>query len=91
MEFEWDPAKSDRCLRQRGFAFADVLSAFTDPGHLIEADIRFDYGEERYQLYGHVKGRLYVIVFTRRGSAYRIISARKANEREQSHARAAGT
>ena len=90
MEFEWDPAKSDRCLRQRGFAFADVLAAFTDPQNLIELDTRFDYGEERYQLYGSVKGRLYVIVFTRRGSAFRGISARKANAREQRNARAAG-
>ena len=83
MEFEWDPAKSDRCLRQRGFAFADLLPAFSDPGHRVAPDLRFDYGEERYQLYGHVEGRLYVIVFTQRGSAIRIIPARKASSREQ--------
>lgn len=86
MEFEWDPAKSDHCLRQRGFAFADILLAFTDPNHRIVPDLRFDYGEERYQPYGHVEGRLYVIVFTRRGSAFRIISARKASARERRHA-----
>jgi uncharacterized DUF497 family protein len=91
VEFEWDPAKCDRCLRERGFAFADVLPAFADPHHLVEPDLRFDYGEERYQLYGHVRERRYVIVFTRGGPAFRIISARKANAREQRHARAAGT
>jgi len=51
VEFELDPAKSERCLRQRGFSFADVLPAFIDPVHWIEPDLRFDYGGDRYQLF----------------------------------------
>jgi uncharacterized DUF497 family protein len=54
-------------------------------------DLRFDDGEERYQLYGHVEGRHYVIVFTGRGSAFRIISAREANARERRHAGSHGS
>src|SRR5438045_2370699 len=28
---EWDDAKNDRCVRDRGFGFADILPAFLDP------------------------------------------------------------
>jgi len=83
VQFEWDRAKSERCLRERGFAFADMLPAFVDPDHNVELDERFDYGEARFRLFGRVNGRLYVIVFTYRGEACRIISARKANARER--------
>jgi uncharacterized protein len=77
-----DEAKSDRCLRGRGFSFTDILPAFVDPRARIERDRRRDYGEERFRLYGRVVRRLLVIVYTRRGAALRIISARKANARE---------
>ena len=45
-------------------------------------DRRRDYGEDRYRLLGTVDGRAYVVVYTTRGSAIRIISARKANPKE---------
>lgn len=83
MEVEWDDAKSERCLRERGFSFADVVPAFVDPGRHVEVDDRWEYGETRYRLYGHVAGRLFVIVYTRREGAVRIISARKANAGER--------
>ena len=83
IRFEWDDAKNDRCLRDRGFSFADILPAFLDPKRLVERDVRRDYGEERFRLYGRVAGRLFVITYTRRGVARRIISAHKANARER--------
>jgi uncharacterized DUF497 family protein len=83
MEFEWDQAKSERNRRERGFAFADIISAFTDPHRHIEPDDRFDYGEPRFRLYGRVAGRLFVITYTDRAETRRIISARKANDRER--------
>jgi uncharacterized protein len=66
MKFDWDPAKSDRCLQERGFSFADVLPAFMDPGRCIEVDGRRDYGETRFTLYGRVAGRLFVVTYTMR-------------------------
>ena len=83
MLFEWDPAKSERCLRERGFAFVDSVPAFSDPDRHVERDDRFDYGEPRFRLFGRVSGRLYVVVFTYRGAVCRIISARKANAHER--------
>jgi uncharacterized DUF497 family protein len=82
MEFEWDDVKSERCLRERGFDFATVVTAFLDPARIIEDDLRFEYGEPRFRLYGRVEGRLFVIAFTLRSGVHRIISARKANRRE---------
>jgi uncharacterized DUF497 family protein len=81
--FEWDAAKSERCLRQRGFAFADIVPTFADPDRHVELDDRFDYGEPRFRLFGRTNGRLHVVVFTYRGPVCRIISARKANARER--------
>lgn len=82
MKFEWDDAKSEFCFHQRGFDFAYVIKAFFDPDRLVREDNRYVYGEERYQLIGSIEGRLYVIVFTPRHKVTRIISARKANQRE---------
>jgi uncharacterized protein len=83
IRFEWDDAKSERCVRERGFSFADILPAFLDPNSRVERDDRRDYGEERLRLYGRVAGRLFVIAYTRRETAIRIISARRANARER--------
>ncbi len=48
----------------------------------MKRDTRRDYGEERYQIYGRIQGRLYVVVCTLRSDVIRIISARKAREVE---------
>jgi uncharacterized protein len=82
MEFEWDEAKSDDCFAARGFDFAYAIRVFLDPHRMIRQDERKSYGEERYQLFGRIDERLFVIVFTYRSAAIRIISARKANARE---------
>lgn len=82
MNFEWDEGKSDACFRDRGFDFAYAVSAFADPDRIIRQDTRHSYGEDRYQLIGRIEERLFVLVYTPRHDAIRIISARKANSRE---------
>ena len=82
MEFEWDEAKNSACFERRGFDFAYAVRAFLDPHRIVAQDRRRDYGEDRYRLLGTVDGRAYVVVYTVRGSAVRIISARKANGKE---------
>jgi uncharacterized protein len=76
-------SESEQCLRDRGFSFAFVVAAFADPDRRVEIDERWEYGEVRYRLYGRVDGRLFVVVYTKRDRAVRIISARKANARER--------
>ncbi|GAB6060839.1 BrnT family toxin [Desulfonatronum parangueonense] len=77
-----DPDKSDRCYEQRGFDFAYVLRAFLDSRRVVRKYLRWNYGEERYHLLGKIEGRVFFVAFTFRGKAIRIISARKANQRE---------
>lgn len=43
---------------------------------------RWSYGEDRYHLLGAIEHRVFVVVYTIRSSSIRIISARKANQRE---------
>ena len=50
---------------------------------LVLADERRDYGEPRYIAWGELNGLLLSVVFTVRGEALRIISARRANARER--------
>jgi uncharacterized protein len=82
MEFDWDDAKSERCRVERGFSFEAVIPVFNDSGRVIEDDLRYEYGEPRFKLYGRLQGRMFVIAFTIRNGTHRIISARKANKKE---------
>jgi uncharacterized protein len=82
MEIECDPAKRSLVLKNRGLDMLrckDVFSGAT----LTIADDRQDYGEPRFITIGYLDARMVVIVWTPRESAYRIISLRKANDREQ--------
>jgi uncharacterized DUF497 family protein len=76
MEFEWDETKSETCFQERGFDFAYAAQAFFDTNRLIRADQRRGYGEERFQLTGRIWSRVFVVVYTPRANATRIISAR---------------
>jgi uncharacterized DUF497 family protein len=77
----WDEAKRASNLAKHGVDFAD-LGGFAWDEALIEPDGRRDYGETRWVAVGPVGPRLHVIVFTKRAGERRIISARKANNRE---------
>ena len=82
LSFEWDEAKSDMCFEERGFDFAYAARAFFDPDRLIRADTRHSFDEERCRLMGKIEQRLFVVIYTLRHGVIRIISARKANQRE---------
>ncbi len=81
MEFEWDPAKRLANLAKHGLDFEDVADLPWDTMTIVH-DGRRDYGERRSQAYGLWKERLYVVALTVRGDRIRIISFRKANDRE---------
>ena len=55
---------------------------FVDDTLTVEDDRR-DYGEDRFITVGFLDGTMVVLVWTPRDEAYRIISMRKANERER--------
>ena len=78
----FDPAKRLLTLEQRGLDFADAGKVFAG-FHLTIEDDRIDYGETRYFTVGILDERMVVLVWTPREDDQRIISMRKANDREQ--------
>ena len=80
--FEWDPGKRKTNLGKHGIDFARALRIFE--GVVLEReDRRRDYGEPRFLLLGAVDELVVAVVYTPRGTAFRIISARKANRHEK--------
>lgn len=86
MQITFDAAKRDKALVERGLDFADAGAVFAGH-HFTAQDTRQNYGETRFITIGLLRGRMVVLVWTPRGEARRIISMRKANEREQAHYR----
>ena len=81
-DFEWDPVKEARNIRDRDLDF-ETASHIWDASVVEKIDARKDYGEVRILAFGKVNRRLMAVLFTWRGTRRRIISARKANRREQ--------
>ena len=87
MQIEFDPIKRDKTLTERGLDFAEADLVFAGK-HLTREDNREDYDEQRFQTAGSLEGRIVILVWTPRGEARRVISMRKANEREITKIRA---
>jgi len=83
MEFDWNPAKCAKNIAERGIDFPEMVVAFADQARKVVRDTRKDYGEARYNMLAKVEGRVFHVTFTERGKITWIISARKANKREQ--------
>ena len=82
VRISYDPAKRNKTLAERGLDFEDAVHVFA--GTAIDArDDRRDYGEERWQTYGLLNGRLVMLAWTPRQDGRHIISMRKCNEREK--------
>lgn len=82
MRFEWDERKRRANLERHGIDFRDCARAF-DSAMLVTLDDRTDYGEVRVLGIGTLDGEIVALVWTIRGDAIRIISARKANGKER--------
>ena len=85
MDFEWDEKKRQANLVKHGVDFRRVTELF-DGSTVEKVDDgpgRRDYGETRINCLGEIEGRVYAVAYTWRGANRRIISARKANAREQ--------
>ena len=82
MPIEFDAAKRTATLRARGLDMARAGEVFADATLTVEDDRR-DYGEDRFITIGFLDGAMVVLVRTPRDGTYRIISLRKASERER--------
>ena len=77
--YEWDEAKSQECLKRRGFDFS-IIQDFD--WKCVIKDNRRDYGEARFRAFGTIEGEPYSVAFTLRGERIRIISLRRMHEKE---------
>lgn len=82
MVMPFDPGKDELNRVKHGLALEFGLQVIADRKRIEVLDLRRDYGEDRIVCYGAVDGRVYVTVYTLRNDVPRIISVRKANDRE---------
>lgn len=80
MKITWDPAKDRLNVAQHGLSFRDFAGFDSDPA--ICVDDRFDYGEIRYRAFGRIDSQGHCIVFTQADGGIRLISFRRAHEKE---------
>ena len=80
MPYEWDEEKRAETFRERDVDFASIDRFDWDTALTRRSDRG---GEIRWSSYGMVGDDLYHAVWTQRGEATRIISLRKANNRER--------
>ena len=78
-----DPEKERRNIAERGLSL-DLVELLDWTTALIWEDRRREYGERRYCVLGLIDDRLHSVVFTPRNGKPRVISLRKANQREVS-------
>jgi uncharacterized protein len=82
MDFEWDAAKEHANWKKHGVDFRTAAKIFLDP-YVIEFEDSDAEGEQRFRAIGQVDGRMLLVVYTMRGAAVRIISARGAQSHEK--------
>jgi uncharacterized DUF497 family protein len=81
---EWDEAKRASNIAKHGLDFTGI-EAFEWENAVVWADTRFSYGEVRLLATGPMateQDRLFTIVFTVERRAVRVISFRRASNRE---------
>ena len=82
MECEWDEGKDAANRAKHGVSLAEAVSL--DWAWAQERpDLRTPYGELRVEAIAPLHGRLHVCIYTMREAAFRVISLRKANAREE--------
>jgi uncharacterized DUF497 family protein len=77
----WDEVKRAANIDRHGIDFTEALRFDWDNAQFTP-DTRRDYGEIRTVAVGRIGPRMHVLVFTPRAESIRIISLRKANDRE---------
>ncbi|MDP1611000.1 MAG: BrnT family toxin [Sulfuritalea sp.] len=81
MEFTWSESKRNLNLKNHGLDFVDAPRVFEGVTFTYEDD-RFPYGEQRFLTLGLLAGIPVSIVHTESEHEIRIISFRKASQRE---------
>jgi uncharacterized DUF497 family protein len=83
VQFDWDPAKNASNRRKHDITFERASAVFDDPARVEWICSDPEDEEERWMVVGRVGWRIVAVVYTERGDAVRLISARKASPHER--------
>ena len=85
MNFEWDNEKEKANRMKHGLDFRTAAMVFADPYRKEKYDEKHSVTEERYITIGKIGDAVAIltVVYTERGDAIRIISARLATKQEK--------
>lgn len=81
MDISFDPKKNERNIATHGLSF-ERAAEFDFATASYDVDDRREYGETRYTAVGFLGERLHVLCFVDVADGIRVISFRKANQRE---------
>jgi uncharacterized DUF497 family protein len=81
MRYEYDPQKLAANVKKHAVWFEEAVEFEWETANLTIDDRNF-YLETRFEAIGYIRERVYVMIFCLRVNAVRIISLRKANNRE---------
>lgn len=80
MAIEFDPPKDAKNIELHGLSLVNFSGFDEEP--VVVVDERKDYGEIRYRAFGRIGGKGHMIAYTVRGENIRLISFRRAHEKE---------
>ena len=84
VNFEWDPAKAQTNRRKHRVAFEEAATVYGDALALTYPDPDHSISEQRFITVGMSSAkRVLIVAHAERGESIRIISARKATQRER--------
>ena len=84
MEFEWDPKKAAKNLKDHKVSFSEASTVFSDPLSITVSDPDHSIKEDRYIIVGMShRSRLLMVAHTERGERIRLISARELTRKER--------
>lgn len=84
VRFIWDPNKAARNIQRHRVPFEEAMEAFFDPNAVDDYDATHSDKEARFNLIGLSSQRLLFVVYTElEEGAIRIISARRAERKQQ--------
>ena len=85
MQFEWDRKKEQINIKKHKLDFTTASFVFDDENYVEIFDEKHSDDEERFMAIGMVNqiAVIITVVYTERGNAVRIISARKATKQER--------
>ena len=85
MDFQWDERKEEINIAKHGLDFRTAAWVFQDENRIELYDEKHSLEEDRYITIGMVNqvAIIVTLVYTERGSAVRIISAREATKQEK--------